>query len=234
MQFITIQSVYDKEITGVSSSYQLEIKKKSFENPKDEKIFNDFFKKNSKEFQRNLLNSFIQFNQEELTGSITLFPTGKKLKNIDFFRVCPNLMGIWVVVSQKVMNIFSKHNLPSINKIEIKIAGFSEKYYLIGFPILPIECIDYKSSKFINMQSSEIIIYKTFENYKNRENPFDIYPKEIHLLENYQYDVLNLAGIYEISINSKILQDLRKENCIGFTEVDSNQTIVISPDSIQP
>lgn len=232
MQFITIQSAYDKEITGVSSSYQLEIKKKSFKNPKDEKLFNDFFRKNSKEFQRNTLNSFIQFNQEDLTDPVTLFPAGKKLKNIDFFRISPNLMGIWAVVSQKVMNIFSKYNLPSINKIEIKIEGFSEKYYLIGFPIVPIECIDYKSSKFMNMQSGKVIIYKTFENYKNRKDPFDIFPKEIYLLENYKYDVLNLAGIYEISISSKILQDLRKENCIGFTEIDSNHTIIISPDSI--
>ncbi|MBF0751760.1 MULTISPECIES: hypothetical protein [unclassified Pasteurella] len=232
MQFITVKSSYDRETTGVSSGYQLEIKKKSFENSRDEKFFNDFFKKNSKEFQRNVLNSFMQFNQEELIGSITLFPTSKKLKRIDFFRVCPNLMGIWVVVSQKVMNIFSKYNLPSINKIEIKIEGFSEKYYLIGFPIVSIECIDYELSKFMNIQSGKIIIYKTYENYKNREDPFDIYPKEIHLLENYKYDVLNLAGIYEISINSKILQDLKKENCIGFTEVDSNQIIVISPDSV--
>lgn len=230
MQFITIQSAYEKEITGVSSGYQLEIKKKSFENPSDEKIFNDFFKKNSKEFQRNVLDYFIQFNPKELTGSITLFPTGKRLKKIDFFRICPNLMGVWAVISQKVMDIFSKYSLPPINKIEIKIEGFPDRYYLIGFPIMPIECIDYNSSKFINtQQSGKVIVYNNFENYKNRENPFDIFPKEIYLLKNYKYDVLNLAGVYEISINPKILEDLRKENCLGFNEIAPSRTLIISP-----
>ncbi|MGC7560394.1 hypothetical protein ACPEEL_03730 [Pasteurella sp. PK-2025] len=229
MHFITIQSVYDKEITGVSSHYQLEIKKKSFETPKDEKVFNDFFKKNSKEFQRNVMDYFIQFNQKDLSGSITLFPTGKKLKKIDFFRVSPNLMGVWVVISQKVMDIFSKYHLPPINKIEIKIEGFTDRYYFIGFPIMPIECIDYNSSKFINIQSGKVIVYKTFEGYKNRENIFDIFPKEIYLSEEYKYDVLNLAGVYEISLSPQMLEDLRKENCLGFNEISPSQTLIISP-----
>ena len=228
MRFVTIKSTYQKDITGVSSNYQLEIKKKSFECISDEKIFNDFFKNNSKEFSRNLLKSFISFPQEKLTGAITLFPTGKKLKRIDFFRICPNYMGIWVAVSKKVMDIFSKYKMPTLNKIKVKIDGFPDDYYLIGFPLIPIEGINYNISKFINRQNNKVITYKTLDNYKNRENQFDIFPKEIYLSEKYVYDILNVAGVYEICVIPEIIKELNQEKCLGFHEVELEQLVVIS------
>lgn len=228
MRFVTIQSTYQKEITGVSSIYQLEIKKKSFEFVSDEKIFNDFFKNNTKDFSRNLLKTFISFPQEKLTGAITLFPTSKKLKRIDFFRICPNHMGIWVAVSKKVMDIFSKYQLPNFNKIKVKIDGFFDDYYIIGFPLIPIEDINYNISKFINRQNNKIITYKTFDNYKNRENQFDIFPKEIYLSEKYVYDVLNVAGVYEICVIPEIVKELNQAKCLGFHEVKMDQLVVKS------
>lgn len=228
MQFITITSTYQKEITGVSRNYQLEITKKSFKKPSDEIIFNDFFRKNSKEFSRILLSSFISFPQDEISDALTLFPLGKKLKEIDFFRVCPHYRGIWVVVSQKVMDIFSKYHLPNFNKIRVHIDKFSNNYYLIGFPLTPIEDIDFKRSKFINRKNNEIVIFENVENYKNRENMFDILPMEIYLSIKYEYDILNLAGVYEICISPQILKELNQEKCIGFHEQGLDQLVVIS------
>lgn len=231
MRFLTIQSAYEKEITGVSSSYHIEFKRNSFEYAEDKILFDNFFRKNNKFFDRNVLNTFAIFPQDELIGSITLFPSKKRLKEIDFLRVCPFYMGIWVAVSQKVMNIFSKYNLPELNKIKVKVDGFFSDYYLIGFPILPIESIDYEKSRFLNKSKNIVIKYGSVERYSSEDNQFNIQPKEIHLLEKYEYDILNVAIIYEISLIPEIVEELKKEQCIGFHEVEQDHLIVISPDN---
>lgn len=214
---ITIASCYEKEITGINHSYHAVFKKTSFSNPDDEKRFNHFFQQNQAIFARQLFNGFIPFDCSSLKGQITLFPAQKGLKEIDFLRICPRKAGIWVALSEKAWCILAKFNLPPTHRIPVRVDGFAQQYYLIGFPMITTDAIDFTPSEFIHISSREIVCYDNHHAYENRADLFDIAPSKI-VIRGYGYDVLNMATLYELSVAPEIIKEFTAHGCVGITK----------------
>lgn len=220
MHYITVSKQFNPKITGTNKISSLEFKKTSFVHKSDGKVFFEHLD----DWDKANIDSFEPFDPKILQGEITLYPVGKRVKKLDFMGVCPHLCGIWMAVSKKALSIIQKYKLPKHTLIPVNIDTYDEPYYLIGFPLVTIEHIDYSKSEFINTKNFDII---SFSNENEYRDDFFASAKNIILKNNYHYDILNLATVTEICLTQKLLKDLLDNNCVGL-EIQSLEKINVS------
>ena len=71
--------------------------------------------------------------------------------------------GVQFLISHRVYEIIAKYRLPIHNKITAKIDTFSQNYYLVGFPMLPVSVYDFNKSRILvnltTLYTKNIIVY---------------------------------------------------------------------------
>lgn len=143
---------YDPVITGINNGgAQLELKEnKSFISKEEKNKFNKYIDENLNNRDRVFLKTFKSINEEQIS-SIKYYPTRKKIKKTDFISYLPYEFGLNYIISEKAYDVIKMYKIPSLlNKINIGIEGWeNDKFYLIGFPMIPDTEIDLKKIHFL-------------------------------------------------------------------------------------
>ena len=148
MEYYNIDIDYTPSITGKrDGDVAVAKKKESFSSKEQEKEFNDFFINNYKNKSRVMITDFQLFNTKN-RFMITYFPRTKSIKQLDFMAFGPYEHGVQFLISHRVYEIIAKYRLPIHNKITAKVDTFSQNYYLVGFPMLPVSVYDFNKSTF--------------------------------------------------------------------------------------
>lgn len=209
MQYITVSREFEPKITGTNRISSLEFKKNSFVNKDDEKLLFSHLDDSDKIHIEN----YQPFDPKNLQGEITLYPVGKRVKKLDFMTVGPHLWGIWIAVSKKALTIIQKYKLPEYTLIPVNIETYDEPYYLIGFPIIKTEYVDFLKSDFFHFKSRSIVKFADFKEY--RENIVGVKAHDILLPIEYNYDVLKVVCCQDICLSERLVNDLQENNCTG-------------------
>lgn len=209
MQYITVGREYEPKITGTNQIASLELKKTSFSSKDDEKIFSKHLDNSNKAS----IESFEPFDPSLLQGEITLYPAGKRVKKLDFMAISPYFSGLWIAVSKKALDIIQKYKLPEYTLIPVNVETYNESYYLIGFPVIKTEYVDFSKSDFFDTKNRSIVTFSDFKEY--RENIIGVKERNILLPIEYDYDVLNIVCAVEICFSEKLVKDLLDNGCTG-------------------
>lgn len=209
MQYITVGRQYEPKITGTNQPFSLEFKKTSFYNKDDEKSLFDHLNN----WDKIGIENFEHFDPKVLQGKVTLYPVGKRVKKLDFMQFCPKLWGVWIAVSKKALTIIQKYKLPEYTLIPVNVETYDEPYYLIGFPVIDTESIDFSKSYFFHTKSCSIVQFSDFSEY--RENIVYADAHNILLPIKYDYDVLKIVCASDICLSEKLANDLLDNGCTG-------------------
>ncbi len=168
MKYKKFDVSYDPVITGINNGgAQLELKEnKSFISKEEKNKFNKYIDENLNNRDRVFLKTFKSINEEQIS-SIKYYPTRKKIKRTDFISYLPYEFGLNYIISEKAYDVIKMYKIPSLlNKINIGIEGWeNDKFYLIGFPMIPDTEIDLKKSIFYDTQRNEKVNFKSYQDY---------------------------------------------------------------------
>ena len=107
---------------------------------------------------------------------IVYYKTKKWVKETDFIsNMTDNSFGMLdFIVSETIKKALEQFKLPLHSEIPVSIPEFStaKNYYLLAFPCIPLDQIDYTKSIIIDSFSRERLKYNSFVEYKNREQKF--------------------------------------------------------------
>ncbi len=163
-------------------------------------------------------------------GEIVYYKTKKRVKETDFIsNMTDNSFGMLdFIVSEETKNVLELFKLPLHSEIQVSIPEFSiaKNYYLLAFPCIPLEQIDYTKSIIIDSISRERLKYCSFEEYKNRENKFT----EMHhifLAKKYDFDILKVSTGWAILLR-KTYQLLKRSENNRFKFYGANARITIT------
>jgi len=214
MKYIEIDVEYEPAITGSPNGiYAVEMKgEKSFRSKKEMVFFNEFIDANMENLQRVCDQNFVAIDEKNIS-KITYFPSYKRTKDIDVVNYSPHQMGFQFLLSEKAFKIIIKYKTPKLNVIPAKIETFDKKYYMIGFPMIENEMIDFKLSTFYDHDLEKEVTYKNFKDY-NQIN-FSRNALNIHLKKSYNYDIIHLQG-EGVYFSKSIIAEIKANELIGF------------------
>ena len=148
---------------------------------------------------------------------IVYYKTKKRVKETDFIsNMTDNSFGMLdFIVSKETKNVIEQFKLPLHSEIQVSIPEFStvKNYYLLAFPCIPLEQIDYTKSVIIDSISRERLTFNSFEEYKNRENKFTEM-RHIFLTENYNFDVLKVPTV-GLFFSERLINYLKEAKITG-------------------
>ncbi len=213
MLYHRIDINYDLVKNGV---YSVEMKNKhSFKTVNDKKLWNYYFDKNRKDRSRVELENYTPLKESFETPPV-FFPVGKKVKPLDFMAYCPFEHGVQFLISEQVYHILqTNYKLPIHNKITIEIDTFDQKYYLIGFPVIPPKYYDFGKSTFFDYKNGSEFKFKDLQDYENADYEKITAPiQKLYLNKNFDYDIINTTkGVF---ISPDLLKHLDFENITGY------------------
>lgn len=216
MKYKKFDVSYDPVITGINNGgAQLELKEnKSFISKEEKNKFNKYIDENLNNRDRVFLKTFKSINEEQIS-SIKYYPTRKKIKRTDFISYLPYEFGLNYIISEKAYDVIKMYKIPSLlNKINIGIEGWeNDKFYLIGFPMIPDTEIDLKKSIFYDTQRNEKVNFKSYQDYN--EINFNLVALNLFLLNKYHYDIINIQG-KGMFFSEELIYALKGNNIIGF------------------
>lgn len=219
MNYYIIDTEVEPKITGSNNGvYSVEIRDKySFFSPEDKKVWRSYCSENRKNKSKVSFNDYTPLDISLLSGPITFFPIGKKIKQLDFMAFAPYEHGIQFLITKRVYDIVSRYRLPIHNKIPAKIDGFEYQYFLVGFPMAEIDAFDFNQSVFKNYSEGREITFKDIDEYNTYHNMGAyIVPKKIKLKEKFSFDIIEtIKGTF---FAADIITELRKENITGYRE----------------
>jgi hypothetical protein len=210
MKYYKIHRSYEPSIIGLNdASAQVEIinkkTKHSFENEDERLYFNNFINKNRKDTNRVTMNSFAVVDTSKISF-INAHKTKKRIKEVDIMYYMPREAGFDIVFSKKILEFIEKYKLSDYNKVNLKIEGFNTEYYLIGFPLIKIEEIDFKKSLFYDSFAKKEFVFNNYEDYENHTGFVEA--KNIILQQKFEYDVLKVP--FGIFFSEKLVSDIEK------------------------
>jgi hypothetical protein len=200
MKFYNVDIETEPKITGSRNGiYSVEIKDKhSFTSIEDKNIWRNYCSENRKNKIRVLLNNYVPLDNSLLNDSITFFPRGKKIEQLDFMAYAPYVQGIQFLVTPRVYAIISKYRLPIHNKILAKIDTFNQNYYLIGFPMLAKDAYNFTKSTFWDYKSGTQVKFKDVEDYETADyERLTSSAQKLYLNEKIEYDIIKTTkGVF--------------------------------------
>ena len=109
-------------------------------------------------------------------SKITYYKTKKGVKETDFISsLTDNSFNLFdFIVSEETYKLLLESNLPIYNKIQAYIPEFStqREYFLLGFPELSLENVDYAHSVILDSFSGVQLRINSYEEYANRTYKF--------------------------------------------------------------
>lgn len=217
MTYYKLEIDYTPSITGKrNGGAAVEIKdKESFFSDSDKKIWKEFHLqeiKNGRE--RCSWESYALFNNDAFGNPICFYPTGKRVKQLDFMTFAPYMRSLQFLVSDKVYNIISNFRLQIHNVIPAKIDTFGQKYYLLGFPTLYFNYFDFGKSIFKNYVSDKEGVIETEDEYMQLFINGCVKTVKIQLNTKFNVDIIHVPGASFFS--SDIIELFEKEKITGY------------------
>lgn len=161
-------------------------------------------------------------------SKITYYKTKKRVTETDFMsNLTDNSFNLFdFIVSEETHKLLLDFNLPVYNKIQVCIPEFSvqKEYFLLGFPELSLEHVDYAHSVVVDSFSGKQLRFNSYEEYVNRTYKFTkLYNTRLN--KDYKYDVLRLqnTGIF---FSESLIEALKHYNVTGLDYL--TQSIVLS------
>ena len=219
MKYYNVDTDYTPSITGKrDGDVAVAKKKESFSSKEREKEFNDFFINNYKNKSRVMITDFQLFNTKN-RFMITYFPRTKSIKQLDFMAFGPYEYGVQFLISHRVYEIIAKYRLPIHNKITAKIDTFSQNYYLVGFPMLPVSVYDFNKSTFFDCKNGLQVKFKDTEDYEAADyDRITAKPQRLFLKDELEYDIIKTSkGIFFLS---EIINEFQEKKITGYQIID--------------
>lgn len=234
-----VENSRDPNIIGIrDGSFQVELKwLKSFNNKEEREYYNGLL--GGVNFDKFRFSNFpIVVDQKKINLPLKFYADKKSVKETDFVTFAYELLGLQLMVSEETLLIMKQFKLPPMIEIECQIiakkAGvFEGKFYLLGFPYIDDELIDYSQSKFIYLEKNngllgewkvmpEMNTRKEFISFRENEICALARPKTIHLKKTTEYDVINMRYHY-LFFSKNLIDTLRKKKLIrGLDILDCN------------
>lgn len=119
------------------------------------------------------------------------------------------------IVSEKTKKVLEQFKLPLHSEIQVSIPEFSttKNYYLLAFPCIPLEQIDYTKSIIIDSFSRERLKFNSFVEYKNREQKFTEI-SHVSLVEKYDFDILKVRAV-GLFFSERLINYMKKAKMTG-------------------
>ena len=150
-------------------------------------------------------------------GQIVYYKTKKRVKETDFIsNMTDNSFGMLdFIVSEKTKKVLEQFKLPLHSEIQVSIPEFSttKNYYLLAFPCIPLEQIDYTKSIIIDSFSRERLKFNSFVEYKNRKQKFTEI-SHISLAEKYDFDILKVRAV-GLFFSERLINYLKEAKMTG-------------------
>ena len=150
-------------------------------------------------------------------SKITYYKTKKGVKETDFISsLTDNSFNLFdFIVSEETYKLLLESNLPIYNKIQAYIPEFStqREYFLLGFPELSLENVDYAHSVILDSFSGDQLRINSYEEYANRTYKFTKM-HNIQLKADYKYDIIKLQNTGLFFSNS-LIEVMRLHNITG-------------------
>lgn len=150
-------------------------------------------------------------------SKITYYKTKKSVKETDFIsNLTDNSYNLFdFIVSEETHKLLLEFKLPIYNKIQVIIPEFSvqKEYFLLGFPEMSLENVDYGHSVILDSFSGKQLKFKSFEEYINRTYKFTkLYTIQLNV--DYKYDIIRLqnTGIF---FSDSLIDALKHHNITG-------------------
>lgn len=148
---------------------------------------------------------------------IVYYKTKKRVKETDFIsNMTDNSFGMLdFIVSETIKKALEQFKLPLHSEIPVSIPEFStaKNYYLLAFPCIPLDQIDYTKSIIIDSFSRERLKYNSFVEYKNREQKF-AEMRHISLAKKYDFDVLKVPTV-GLFFSERLINYLKETKTTG-------------------
>ncbi|ECP2507212.1 hypothetical protein FY562_24100, partial [Salmonella enterica] len=188
----------------------------------DKKYFEGFFLKNSKDYNRVMIDDFKCIDVNKIQ-EICFFPVRKKIKEIDMIDFCPFKLGLDFLISKKLFDIMNNFNLPPVNKIPTRINTFNTEYFLIGFPMIPQERIDLNKSIFFDTKKRSEFNLKSYDAFINTD--FSVKPRKIYPDVFYDVDAIGFQG-KGLFFSNRLIDAIQDAGIVGLhvddTEMEMN------------
>lgn len=223
MTYLSVRCSTVPSVTGINNGdAQVETLNKknehSFANKEEEKYFIEFCQGIWESSKGVFIDNFNALNSCKIS-LIKYFTTKKRVKEVDVLtHNTQSSFNIFdFLISDKVLKTFLEFSLPPFNIIPAQVKGFSTKYYLIGFPIIPYSEFDFKKSIFRNHITGNSINFQNCSEYKSY-NTICISPQKIVLRQSYNYDVLRTpVGLF---FSEALINRIKENHIIGFEVED--------------
>lgn len=148
---------------------------------------------------------------------IVYYKTKKRVKETDFIsNMTDNSFGMLdFIVSETIKKALEQFKLPLHSEIPVSIPEFStaKNYYLLAFPCIPLDQIDYTKSTIIDSFSRERLKYNSFVEYKNREQKFTEM-RHISLAKKYDFDILKVPTV-GLFFSERLINYLKETKTTG-------------------
>ena len=148
---------------------------------------------------------------------IVYYKTKKRVKETDFIsNMTDNSFGMLdFIVSETIKKALEQFKLPLHSEIPVSIPEFStaKNYYLLAFPCIPPDQIDYTKSIIIDSFSRERLKYNSFVEYQNREQKFTEM-RHISLAKKYDFDILKVPTV-GLFFSERLINYLKETKTTG-------------------
>lgn len=148
---------------------------------------------------------------------IVYYKTKKRVKETDFIsNMTDNSFGMLdFIISETIKKALEQFKLPLHSEIPVSIPEFStaKNYYLLAFPCIPLDQIDYTKSIIIDSFSRERLKYNSFVEYKNREQKFTEM-RHISLTKKYDFDILKVPTV-GLFFSERLINYLKETKTTG-------------------
>ncbi|MFT0644600.1 hypothetical protein ACMSDU_07960 [Bacteroides thetaiotaomicron] len=219
MTFYEINRSYDPNVTGVRNGRSpfLINEKKTFISKEAKERYDKYNKSIDTDINKLFLNEFTPINSVEVS-EIEVFPISKRVKLTDWMQVSPREIGFTFLFSKKLVNLIDSYRMPQYNKLTTKIAGHTNDYFLVGFPIIDESFINFENTIFYDDIHKKKIQFSTYEDYKVffEMNTF-IQPTDIYLNKKINYDIIRIRSRYFFS--EYLISEMEKSNILGYEKL---------------
>lgn len=218
-KYFRVRPSIESRVTGIRDGVTCQVETRftksqpSFIDKTEKAYFQDY----CKYLWENRKNDNFPLTDPSRISKITYYKTKKGVKETDFISsLTDNSFNLFdFIVSEETYKLLLEANLPIYNKIQAYIPEFStqREYFLLGFPELSLENVDYAHSVILDSFSGIQLRFNSYEEYANRTYKFTKM-HNIQLKADYKYDIIKLQNTGLFFSNS-LIEVMRHHNITG-------------------
>ena len=220
--FFRVQPSVDGSVTGIKDGVTCQVETRftkaqsSFVDKSEKDYFFDYSRYLWENRKTISIDNFPLIDSSRIS-KIMYYKMKKRVKETDFMSaLTDNSFNMFdFIVSEEIYSLLLAFNLPAYNKVQVCITEFSnqKEYFLLGFPEMSLEHVDYAHSVVVDSFSGKQLKFNSNEEYVNRTYKFTRLCN-IRLNKEYHQDVLRLqnTGIF---FSALLIESLKQHGITG-------------------